>query len=195
MKRLFILAVAVTAISATAPANAALIDAKFSGIVDTQINSSFAVGAAIAGEFVYDTAHARYLSFIIGGQSVAPGYASTAAITPDLYSAIYRAQLSPLIQGGTLNSTFAVDLEGINPWPSNNAVALLLNAAQLATNLDRSLSSFDFFTGNSDGTNVRSVNATLTGLQVTAVPEPGSMALLLIGLSAIGLRRFRREKP
>lgn len=196
MKRLLNFAAAVAAIAATLPAHATLIDAKFSGTVGSQTNTSFMVGAAIVGEFVYDTVVAKYLSFTIGGQSVAPGYTSSASITPDLYSAIYQAQVSPVQQGGAINSTFTVDLEGLNPWPFNNAVALLLNAGQLASNLDTGLSSFGFYTANANGTGVRSVSALLTGIQVSAsaVPEPSSAALLLIGFTAIGLRRFRREK-
>ncbi len=196
MKRLFTLTAAVAALSFALPSQATLIDARFSGTVGSQVNAGFTVGAAIAGTFVYDTVLARYLSFTVGGQSVAPGFASTASLTPDLYSAIYRAQLSPVQQGGNLNSTFVVDLEGLNPWPSGNAAGLLLNTAQLASNLDTAFSSFGFFTANVDGTGVRSVNAALTSLSATAigaVPEPGTTALLLAGVVAFGLRRFRRS--
>src|SRR5450631_404347 len=112
MKHLLITAAALAAIAATQPAAADVIDAKFSGLVATQVNTSFAVGAEITGEFVYDTATSRYLSFAVGGQSVAPGYLSTATITPDLFSAIYQAQLSPVPLPGSRNSTFTVDLEG-----------------------------------------------------------------------------------
>lgn len=193
MKRLLTLAVAVAAFATTLSAHASIIDAKFSGTVGSQTNTSFSVGAAIAGEFVYDTFIAKYLSFTVGGQSVAPGYASSASITPDLYSAIYQAQLSPVL-GGTINSTYTVDLEGLSPWPSNDAVALLTNATQLATNLDTGLSSFGFYTANADGTGVRSVNAMLTNIRVSAVPEPSSVALFLVGIAAVGLRRARRPK-
>lgn len=39
-------------------------------------------------------------------------------------------------QGGTLNSSFSVELEGLGVWPLNDAVALLTNPGQLAANLD-----------------------------------------------------------
>jgi hypothetical protein len=73
---------------------------------------------------------------------------------------------------------------------------LLLNASQLISNLDTTLSNFSFFNANADGTSIRSLNATLSGIRVTAaaVPEPSSVALVLIGLSAIGLRRVRRPR-
>lgn len=193
MKRFLGLTGVLLALSVTAPADASVIDARFAGTVDTQTNSTFTIGAAIVGEFVYDTVAARYLSFVIGGQSVAPGFTSTASVTPDRFSAIYRAQLSPVTQGGTVNSTFSVDLEGIDPWPSTSAVALLVNASQIASNLDTASSRFGFFTGNADGTNVRSVNATLDRLQVTAIPEPGSVALMVIGFVAAAARRARRR--
>jgi hypothetical protein len=193
MKHLLITAAAVAAIAAFQPAAADVIDAKFSGLVATQVNTSFAVGAAITGEFVYDTAASRYLSFTVGGQSVAPGYLSTATITPDLFSAIYQAQLSPVPLPGTRNSTFAVDLEGQGPWTSNNALALLSNAGQLATNLDTALSNFGYYSANGDGTDVHSLSATLSAFQVSAVPEPGTTALMLIGLAATARRIGRRK--
>lgn len=194
MKRLFSLAVTFVALTAATQAHASLLDTRFSGTVDSQINSAFTVGSAVAGTFVYDTVLARFVSFNIGGLSVLPGYASTASITPDLYSAIYQAQVSPVGQGGNLNSTFSVDLEGLNPWPSNNAIALLLNASQLATNLDTTLSTFGFFTGNADGTNIRSLSATLSAIQVTVIPEPGTMSLLFAGAAAVGMTLSRRRR-
>lgn len=194
MKRLLKLAVAIAAVATSLSAHASVIDAKFSGTVGSQVNTSFAVGTPISGEFSYDTFAGRYLSFMVGGESVAPGYSSLASITPDQYSAIYQAQLSPVL-GGTVNSTFAVDLEGLSPWPFWDPMALLLDAGQLATNLDTSLSNFGFYTANADGTGVRSLNAMLTGFRVTAVPEPGTAALLLVGVAAVGgLRRSRRSR-
>ena len=191
MKRFISLVCAATAILTTAPASATLLDARFSGIVDSQQNTTFATGAAIAGEFIYDTLTNRYVRFNIGGLSVAPGYSSSASITPDLYSALYQAQVSPVLSGGTLNSTFTVDLEALNRWPSGNAVALLLNAAQLATNLDTTLSTFGFYTANADGTNIRSLSANLTSIRV-AIPEPETALLLLAGVVAFCVPRLRR---
>lgn len=194
MKRLLKLAVAVAAVATSLSVHASVIDAKFSGTVASQVNTSFAVGTPISGEFFYDTFAGRYLSFMVGGQSVAPGYSSSASITPDQYSAIYQAQLSPVL-GGAVNSTFAVDLEGLSPWPFRDPMALLLDAGQLAANLDTSLSNFGFYTANADGTGVRSLNAMLTGIRVSAVPEPGTAVLLLVGVAAVGsLRRSRRSR-
>ena len=192
MKHIFATAVAVAAAAIAGSASADVIDAKFSGQVATQTNTSFAVGAAINGEFLYDTVSSHYLSFVIGGQSVLPGFLSTATITPDLYSAIYQAQLSPVPLPGTRNSTFTVDLEGQNPWPSNNALALLTNAGQLATNLDRIFSNFGYYNANSDGTDVHALSATLAAFQVSAVPEPSTVALMLVGLAAAA-RRVRNR--
>ena len=193
MKHVHVAVAALVAFGAAQPAAATVIDAKFSGTVESQTSTSFAVGAAVSGEFVYDTAASRYLSLVVGGQSVAAGFASMAAVTPDLYSAIYQAQLSPVPLPGTRNSTFTVDLEGQNPWPSNDAVALLLNTAQLASNLDRTLSGFGFYDAAADGTDVHSLSATVSSLQIAAVPEPSAVVLMLAGMAAAA-RRLRRVK-
>ncbi len=184
---------AVLAVAATGAAEANILDARFGGTVDTQTNTSFTTGAAITGEFLYDTVVGRFLSFTVGGQSVAAGFASSASITPDRYSAFYQAQVSPL-SGGSTNSTFVVDLESINQWPSTNALSLLQNTVQLTTNLDTMLSNFGFYNANADGTGIRSLSATLSSINVTAIPEPGTAALVVLGLSALGLRRRRRPQ-
>ena len=191
MHRFFRFTAACALAASSFAAHAGLIDARFNGTVFTQQNSTFAVGSALAGEFVYDTAIGRYVSFVIGGLSVAPGFRSTAAITPDLSTAIYQAQVSPL-DGGSTNSTFNLTLGAITTFPSANAIALLLNAAQLTTNLDLDFSEFGFFTANADGTNQRSATASLGAIRITAVPEPESIALLVIGAAALGLRRVGR---
>ena len=127
MPRLLTLALVAAAAITPLPAHAIPIDVKFMGTVQSQIDSGFAVNSPVSGEFIYDTATAKYTLFTIGDRSVAPGFASSADVTPDLLSAIYQAQLSPVQQGGTLNSTFTVDLEALIKWPSNDAVALLTN--------------------------------------------------------------------
>ena len=192
MKRFLMHAAAIAAAVSTFSATAAVIDAKFTGTVDTQTSTAFAVGSTLSGEFKYDTAAGKYLLFTIGGQSVAPGYASSGTLTPDLFSAIYQAQVSPL-SGGTVNSTFNVDLEGISPWSTASAFALLLSPAMLATNLDTTLSTFGFYNANADGTNVHAVTALLKSIGVTAVPEPATTALLFAGAIALTLRRQRHR--
>lgn len=194
MQRLLRLAVAAAPVAIALSAHAGVINAKFSGTVQSQANAGYVVASPIMGEFVYDIGSARYLSFTIGGQSIAAGYSSTADLTPDLYTALYRAQLSPLQLGVTMNSTFTVDLEALNtPWPASGAIALLTNATQLAGNLDTVNSSFGFYTANANGTNIRSVTAMLNGLQVTAVPEPTSLALVLAAVTVLGIRQARRH--
>jgi hypothetical protein len=191
MPRLVTLALFSAAVLTPLTAHAIPIDITFMGTVQSQIASGFSVNSPISGEFAYDTATGKYTVFTIGGRSVAPGYASSADVTPDMFSAIYQAQLSPVQQGGTLNSTFTLDLEALVKWPSNDAIALLTTPGVLAANLDKSLSSFGFFTANADGTNVHSLTASLSSIQ--AVPEPASLALCLTGLLALALvARARR---
>ena len=193
MKTFSAIAITMAALAATATAQATVIDAKFTGVVQSQIGTLATVGSPISGEFIYDTALSAYTKFTIGGQSVAAGFASLADLSPDNYTALYTAQLSPVAIGGDVNSTFSVDLEALNtPWTAGNAIALLTNA-QLATNLDTTYSSFTYYMANSNGSNLQTLTATLTGLQVSAVPEPATLALLLGGVAVVGAAVRRRQ--
>jgi hypothetical protein len=190
MKRLLTLAVAVAAVASPLSAQAAVLDVNFSGLVQSQTGTTFAVGSPISGEFLYDASSSTYLSFKIGGYSVAPGYASSASVTPDQYSALYTAQVSPVPLGGTINSTFSLDLEGMNQWPTFDAVALLTHSSQIPGNLDTTLSNFGFYTANADGTNIQQLTASITRF---AVPEPASFGLLLVGAAAMFSQRLTRR--
>jgi hypothetical protein len=193
MKRLLTLAVAVAAVASSLSAQATVLDVKFSGIVQSHIGTSFADNAPISGEFFLDSSTSKYLSFKIGGYSVAPGYTSSATITPDQYSALYTAQVSPVTQGGTINSTFSLDLEGKNQWSTFNAVALLADNSQLPGNIDF-YSTFGFYTGNADGTNIKQLTASLNSIAVSTVPEPENFELMMVGWLVIGIRLARRTR-
>lgn len=183
-----------------APAQAAILDARFSGTVISQSGTNSALGSTVSGEFIYNTGTSAYTSFTIAGLSAAPGSASTAALTPDGTDATYRAQISAVQQGGSVNQTFVLDLESltnfVQPVLPTSAVALLTNASELAT-LDLASnpasqfpSTFGYSLANANGTGVSRLTADLVNLQVF-VPEPASLALLAAACAGLAMRRRR----
>ena len=202
MKRaLFVLAIA--ALAAAIPATAAVYDVSFTGTVfQTQGATGEAVGNTVTGHFDLDSVTGNYLDFMIAGQSVAPGYLSSASIGPALTDAIYTAQVSPVASGTSSNSTFSLDLSSLSTWPSTDtAYTLLTNTAQLAANLDTVNnpssafpSTFSYYMASASGTNVVSLGAHLTSLTTTttATPEPASLALLACPLLALAFFVRRR---
>ena len=181
---------------AAAPARAALLDASFSGTVNTQQGTSFAPGDAISAAFEFDTVRHTFNAFTIGGVSIQAPFDSTVSTSPGLnpFSALFTAQASPVQLGSPLNQTFTLDLEAATTFPTDNPVALLVDP-NLLSELDPSLTHFGFYIANPDGTNIRSVDASLSLAPgsfsvTTTVPEPASFALLLApALGFVALRR------
>ena len=192
---------AIAALAAAVPAHATVYDVNFTGTVyQTTGATGQAIGDTVMGHFDLDSTSGNFLDFTVAGQSVPSGFQSFASIGPAETDAIYTAQVSPVAAGTPTNSTFSLDLSALSNWPSSDsAFTLLTDANQLATNLDTVTnpasafpSTFNYYTANSDGTNVVALDADLTSLAVTASPEPASFALL--GSSLLGLGLFFRRR-
>jgi len=197
MKMIVLASLALLAATA-APVHATLIDTKFTGTVASQAGTSFALGSTISGEFLYDTGTNAYVFFTVGGVPIPGGFSSSAALTPGGFSAIYKAQISPVAQGGTVNRTFTLDLEALNNFPTGvTATALLTNPAlpgalDLASNpASQFPSTFSSLFANADGSNTVRVLANLVTINSTAVPEPASLVLLGAFLAGAGALRRR----
>jgi hypothetical protein len=191
---------AIAAVAVVIPAHAAAVyNVNFTGTVfQTQGATGQSVGSTVTGHFDLDGGTGNFLDFTIAGRSVAAGYQSFASIGPALTDAIYTAELSPVVSGGTINSTFTLDLSALSTWPSADTVfTLLTDTTQLTNNLDKVTnplsvfpSTFRYYTANADGTNVVSLNANLTSITATAVaatPEPASLVLVVSSLVGLGL--------
>lgn len=188
---------AIAALTAVVPGCAAPIyTVNFTGTVfQTQGATGQTIGGTVPGRFELDSNTGNFLSFTIGGRSVAAGYLSLVSIGPALTDAIYTAQVSPVALGTPSNSSFTLDLSSLSTWPSTDtAYTLLTDTAQLTTNLDTINnplsafpSTFSYYTANADGSNIVALRANLTSITTAATPEPASLMLLASSLVGLGL--------
>jgi hypothetical protein len=112
----------------------------------------------------------------------------------DLNGALYEAQIAASGTTRTTNSTFQLDLQaGGNPFPAVTAIALRTNSG-LAANLDPNNSTFGFYIGNADGTNIKSLNASLKTLSVTAATVPSTALMLAASAALLALRGVRKTR-
>jgi len=192
---------AIATLAAVVPASATMYSVNFTGTVyQVQGSTGQSVGSTVSGHFDLNGATGNFADFTIAGKSVATGYQSSAVIDPGGFDAIYTAQISPVSAGGTSNNSFILDLSSLGSWPStDNAFTLLTDANQLSTNLDTvsnplssNPSTFNYYTANSNGTNIVSLAADLTSITVTATPEPTTVALF--GCSLLGIGFFARRR-
>ena len=191
-------AVACLALAGTArSADAAVINAAFSGTVSSQASTAYALGSAISGSFSYDTSLERYTGFNIGTYSLPAG--ATSNVPPPL-SATQSVQFSAIAAssstGGTTNTALTVDLETNGFFNTTNLLSFVQNPGPgaITTNpLDPNPSFFEYASGSS-GSPSAFVIADLSSFAatVTGVPEPASLALLAAALSGLAVTRCRR---
>jgi hypothetical protein len=185
------------------PARADIILLSWSGTinsVDPALASVFAVGDAASGSFLIDSATADL------NADPAVGFyfdaASTVAFSFDTYSAgadngtlfvidgvgtspdelILTAGFTGDPVAGLASSSFGFDLgDDTQTVFASDAIPLSLDLSDFTGNFARMTFS--------DGIDPHIVSAVMTTLSYTVVPEPGSAALLVAGLLALGLRR------
>jgi hypothetical protein len=179
-----------------APADAAIYNTTFSGTVTATQGTTYATGNAVTGSFTYDSGTNTFLNFTIGNQSAVQPFTSSVSVAPGgvigPYSAFFTAQYSPVQQTGSQNETFTLDLEALDKFSQSTALGILTDPT-LASQLDPTLSQFTFYLADANGTNIRSLTASLSTVNTanTAVPEPASLLLLAAPMLGFAVARRR----
>lgn len=160
----------------------------------TMTRLAFAAAASLAA--LSAPASAATFVFTITGGSTGSG---TIEATPFSDSAATITAISGIIDGKTITS-----LRSVNDYVNDN-VLLFGNAGAKFTSAgvgfiaggvrtdlfyNYGISSYRAFFSD---TGTRSINFTLAGAEVTAVPEPASWALMIVGFGAVGATLRRRR--
>lgn len=202
MRKIFLLlAPGLLIAAAAAPANATVYNTSFSGTVTTATGVANAVGSTVAGSFSYDTSTSTYQSFTIGSFSASQPFSSIATTVPsgasNPYEAIFEALTASAQTGGTVNSSFTLDLLSNTNFTGTSAFSVLTNPGSLETqanSFDGNFSSFSYSYGTPTANTqslIVALNPTSLSTTATNVPEPASMLLLAGPVLGLAFRRRR----
>lgn len=197
LKMLSALALAACTLSA-APASAYVIAVNYQATVSfaqgTTANTGLTNGQTVSGMFTFETETSRVLSSMLAGFSAPATGDSTASVTPDRTTGVFRLGTNAILPGQP-NESVTVGLYALSTFGGTNATSLLTDPAlpgQVDLSGDPFGSTANYLRSDAGAANPTAVYASIQSLRVTSVAEPASMTV--IGMALAGLAMVRRRR-